>query len=172
MNKIKIDNYYEPESKTLRSNEADLNQIDTNTIQILLKENYKLKKENQELKEKLYLCTPEIPQNSHNNYISYVDLINKLYSVEKEIDILLNVQEDAEKSLHKIRELKRELNKVNEENKRLKEQIEDLLTQQKEFIKFLEDELLDVRYYARNIAHYIEYVLRKYKEIVNGTEQK
>lgn len=128
--------------------------------------------ENQELKEKLYLCTPEIPQNSHNNYISYVDLINKLYSVEKEIDILLNVQEDAEKSLHKIRELKRELNKVNEENKRLKEQIEDLLTQQKEFTKFLEDELLDVRYYARNIAHYIEYVLRKYKEIVNGTEQK
>lgn len=45
-------------------------------------------------------------------------------------------------------------------------------TQQKEFIKFLEDELLDARYYARDIAHYIEYVLRKYKEIVNGTEQK
>lgn len=44
--------------------------------------------------------------------------------------------------------------------------------QQKEFIKFLEDELLDARYYARDIAHYIEYVLRKYKEIVNGTEQK
>lgn len=156
MNEIKIDNYYEPESKTLRFNEADLNQIDTNTIQILLKENYKLKKENQELKEKfkatnkglqkvvlkrkkwkhryqlarceikelkekLYLCTPEIPQNSHNNYISYADLINKLYSIEKENDILLNVQEDAEKSLHKIRELKKELNKVNDENKRLKE---------------------------------------------------
>ena len=73
MNKIEIDNYYEPESKTIRLDEADLNQIDTNTMQILLKENYKLKKENQELKEKLYLCTPEIPQNSHNNYISYVD---------------------------------------------------------------------------------------------------
>lgn len=159
MNEIKIDNYYEPESKTIRLDEADLNQIDTNTMQILLKENYKLKKENQELKEKfkatnkglqkvvlkrkkwkhryqlarceikelkekLYLCTPEIPQNSHNNYISYVDLINKLYSVEKENDILLNVQEECEKSLHKIRELKKELNKVNDENKRLKEQIE------------------------------------------------
>lgn len=36
--------------------------------------------------------------------------------------------------------------------------------QQKEFIKFLENELLQARYYARDIAHYIEYVLRKYKE--------
>lgn len=46
-----------------------------------------------------------------------------------------------------------------------------LLTQQKEFIKFLEDELLHARYYARDIAHYIEYVLRKYKEIVNGSKR-
>lgn len=38
--------------------------------------------------------------------------------------------------------------------------------QQKEFIKFLENELLQARYYARDIAHYIEYVLRKYKEII------
>jgi hypothetical protein len=250
MNEIKIDNYYESESKTLRSNEADLNQIDTNTIQILLKENYKLKKENQELKEKfkatnkglqkvvlkrkkwkhryqlarceikelkekLYLCTPEIPQNSHNNYISYVDLINKLYSVEKENDILLNVQEECEKSLYKIRELKKELNKVNDENKRLKEQIEvyedpedmflmmmwcteevkdenlelkkkyknavadyettmaekKLETQQKTFIKFLENELLHARYYARDIAHYIEYVLRNYKELTGVPDE-
>lgn len=37
--------------------------------------------------------------------------------------------------------------------------------QQKEFIKFLENELLDARYYARDIAHYIEYVLQRYKEI-------
>lgn len=51
MNKIEIDNYYEPESKTIRLDEADLNQIDTNTMQILLKENYKLKKENQKLKD-------------------------------------------------------------------------------------------------------------------------
>ena len=46
MNKIKIDNYYKPESKTLRLDETDLNQIDTNTMQVLLREN-------QELKEKL-----------------------------------------------------------------------------------------------------------------------
>ena len=38
-------------------------------------------------------------------------------------------------------------------------------SQQKEFIKFLENELLQARYYARDIAHYIEYVLRKYKKI-------
>lgn len=46
MNTIKIDNYYKPESKTLRLDEADLNQIDINAMQVLLKEN-------QELKERL-----------------------------------------------------------------------------------------------------------------------
>lgn len=82
---------------------------------------------------------------------------------------------------------------IEEENQELKKQLEEinkmiekcgfanieqvmlnycgLLTQQKEFIKFLEDELLHARYYARDIAHYIEYVLRKYKEIVNGSER-
>mgnify|MGYP007005519236 FL=1 len=49
--------------------------------------------------------------------------------------------------------------------------IEILETQQKAFIKFLENELLHARDYARDIAHYIEYVLRKHKEIVNGTER-
>lgn len=47
-----------------------------------------------------------------------------------------------------------------------------LLTQQKKFIKFLEDELLHARYYARDIAHYIEYVLRKYKEITQTKNDK
>lgn len=85
-----------------------------------------------------------------------------------------------------------EHNKLKEENQELKKQLEEkeniacdwkdsclenagkieiLETQQKAFIKFLENELLDARYYARDIAHYIEYVLRKYKEIVNGSEQ-
>mgnify|MGYP000859290782 CR=1 FL=1 len=44
--------------------------------------------------------------------------------------------------------------------------------QQKEFIKFLENELLQARYYARDIAHYIEYVLRKYKEITQTKNDK
>lgn len=44
--------------------------------------------------------------------------------------------------------------------------------QQKEFIKFLENELLDARYYARDIAHYIEYVLQRYKEITQTKNDK
>ena len=43
-----------------------------------------LEQKNKLLKEKMYLCTPEIPQNGHNNYVSYVDLVNKLCNVEKE----------------------------------------------------------------------------------------
>lgn len=45
-------------------------------------------------------------------------------------------------------------------------------TQQKAFIKFLENELLDARYYARDIAHYIEYVLRKYKKLIGVSDEK
>ena len=152
--------------------------------------------------------------------INIFDLLEENKKLKKENDILLNVQEDAEKSLHKIRELKKELNKVNDENEKLKEEvinlakevgrwnsyyddefnenlklkkqleekeniacdwkdsclenagkIEILETQQKAFIKFLESELLHARYYARDIAHYIEFVLRRYKEIVKGTER-
>lgn len=45
-------------------------------------------------------------------------------------------------------------------------------TQQKEFIKFLENELLDARYYARDIAHFIEYVLQKYKKLIGVSDEK
>ena len=38
-------------------------------------------------------------------------------------------------------------------------------SQQKAFIKFLENELHDARYYACDIAQFIEYVLQKYKKI-------
>lgn len=55
--------------------------------------------------------------------INIFDLLEENKKLKKENDILLSVQEDCEKSLHKIRELKKELNKVNEENKKLKEQI-------------------------------------------------
>lgn len=50
--------------------------------------------------------------------------------------------------------------------------IEILETQQKAFIKFLENELLDARYYARDIAHFIEYVLQKYKKLIGVSDEK
>lgn len=49
--------------------------------------------------------------------------------------------------------------------------IEILETQQKAFIKFLENELLDARYYARDIAHFIEYVLQKYKKLIGVSDE-
>lgn len=83
--------------------------------------------------------------------------------------------------------------KVKDENQELKKQLEEkeniacnwkdsclenagkieiLETQRKGFIKFLENELLDARYYARDIAHYIEYVLQRYKEITQTKNDK
>lgn len=51
-------------------------------IQQLLNENEKLKKELEEANKKLYLCTPELPQNTHGNHVSYVDLVNEIYKIE------------------------------------------------------------------------------------------
>ena len=49
--------------------------------------------------------------------------------------------------------------------------IEILETQQKAFIKFLENELLDARYYASDIAHFIEYVLKKNKKLIGVSDE-
>ncbi|MBO6233241.1 MAG: hypothetical protein J6N78_04200, partial [Clostridia bacterium] len=46
----------------------------------------KQKKEIKSLSKKLYLCTPEIPQHEHQEYVSYVDLINKIIKLEKIIE--------------------------------------------------------------------------------------
>lgn len=139
--------------------------------------NMRLHVENQELKEKLYLCTPEIPQNSHNNYISYVDLINKLYSIEKENEKL---KKQLENKYEKVGTLTSEL--LYEENTKL-------INQQKEFINYLQKEINQYTTHIEAIdsvctsiyssdydnskiklAIYKE-ILQKYKEIVNGSER-
>ena len=43
-----------------------------------------LKKQLEEANKKLYLCTPEIPQNIHGKYVSYVDLVNEMYELKKQ----------------------------------------------------------------------------------------
>lgn len=57
MNKIKIDNYYKPESKTLRLDEVDYTIIPNSDIKLLLdklqRENTQLRKENTGLKEQV-----------------------------------------------------------------------------------------------------------------------
>ena len=118
MNKIKIDNYYKPESKTLRLDEADLNQTDINAIQVLLREN-------QELKEKL------------DKY-------------ENPEDMTLFVMWCTEKVKDENKELKKQLencycNRTDctgriKDSKKYDSLVQAQEAQQKEFIKYLEDE--------------------------------
>lgn len=66
---------------------CDLDEV-KNVCLDLLKENEKLNKQLEEANKKLYLCTPEIPQNSHGTYISYVDLVNEMYKLKKQLEYL------------------------------------------------------------------------------------
>lgn len=58
-------------------------------------ENEKLKKELEEANKKLYLCTPEIPQNVHGAYVSYVDLVNEMYELKKRQQEFINWLENG-----------------------------------------------------------------------------
>lgn len=107
-----------------------------NAIQFLLKEN-------QELKSQLAGTTHCFDEEEHR--------------------VLKKQLEDAEEELELIR---CDLHNRTSERDGYERELNECLSQQKEFIKFLENELLDARYYARDIAHYIEYVLRKYKETI------
>lgn len=97
----------------------------------------------------------QILEDTYIEYCAYVNLAHRYSELKKQLENTITSYTEE----HNLRH-----------NSDLK--LDVLETQQKEFINYLEDELLDARYYARDIAHYIEYVLRKYKEIVNGTEQK
>lgn len=97
-------------------------------------------------------------------YIDLTEQENK--KLKRENDILLNVQEDCEKSLHKIRELKKELNKVNEENKKLKEQIEVYEDPEDLTLIFM---YCDIE--AKDKIKELKKQLEEYKKIVKGTER-
>ena len=62
-----------------------------------------LKKQLEEANKKLYLCTPEIPQNIHGKYVSYVDLVNEMYELKKQQQEFINHLEDEIK-FHKNRD--------------------------------------------------------------------
>ncbi len=62
-----------------------------------------LKKQLEEANKKLYLCTPEIPQNIHGKYVSYVDLVNEMYELKKQQQEFINYLEDEIK-FHKNRD--------------------------------------------------------------------
>lgn len=62
--------------------------------QFLKQENQLLKKQLEEANKKLYLCTPEIPQNIHGKYVSYVDLVNEMYELKKQQQEFIKCLED------------------------------------------------------------------------------
>ena len=85
MNKIKIDNYYKPESKTLRIDEVDYTIIPNSDINTLLD---KLQQENQELKKQLeeknkpqiFIDTQDMEERySEGLYQDYLEEENKKY---------------------------------------------------------------------------------------------
>lgn len=72
-------------------------------VNICQEEIRQLKKQLEEANKKLYLCTPEIPQNIHGKYVSYVDLVNEMYELKKQQQEFINYLEDEIK-FHKNRD--------------------------------------------------------------------
>lgn len=70
-------------------------------ISILEQTNADLKKQLEEANKKLYLCTPEIPQNVHGKYISYVDLVNEMYELKKQQKVFIKYLEDEIENINK-----------------------------------------------------------------------
>ena len=92
MNKIKIDNYYKPESKTLRIDEVDYTIIPNSDINTLLD---KLQQENQELKKQL---------EEYKNPIKYFKYANK--NVTEENKILKEVIDKVIEYINKYESIK------------------------------------------------------------------
>ena len=118
----------------------------------LLKENQELKKQLVEANKKLYLCTPEIPQNVHGKYVSYVDLVFENQELKKQLE---------------------NNSKINVADHKYASECEDkvivLETQQKEFIKYLQD-MLDYENDIFSVVR-VKDVLQKYKEIIGVSDE-
>lgn len=138
----------------------------------LKEENEELKKQLEEANKKLYLCTPEIPQNVHGKYVSYVDLVNEMYELKKQLEDITLCRDIASGHREEVQD---------------RENI--LLNQQKEFIKYLEDEIettnkIESHLYHNGIPKYFELgrvigeknatkdILQKYKEIIGGNKDE
>jgi hypothetical protein len=131
-------------------------------------------------KEKLLEEIVELPKIETNNPIITMNSI----TVDDLMSVIdrLNKVPDYNDLLKENQELKKQLencycNRTDcsgriKDSKKYDSLIQAQEVQQKEFIKFLENELLHARYYARDIAHYIEYVLRKYKKLIGVSDEK
>ena len=148
MNKIKIDNYYKPESKTLRLDEADLNQTDINAMQVLLREN-------QELKEKL------------DKYENPEDMtLFAMWCTEKVKD----ENKELKKQLENCYCNRTDCSSRIKDSKKSDSLVQKVETQQKEFIKYLEDEKDELARGRCDVCKdkfdEADDILQKYKEII------
>lgn len=162
MNKIKIDNYYKPESKTLRLDEADLNQTDINAMQVLLREN-------QELKEKL------------DKYENPEDMtLFAMWCTEKVKD----ENKELKKQLENCYCNRTDCSSRIKDSKKYDSLVQKVETQQKEFIKYLEDlikqneTVVEVSKYglpkncSKFLIDFYKEILQKYKEITQTKNDK
>lgn len=162
MNKIKIDNYYKPESKTLRLDEADLNQTDINAMQVLLREN-------QELKEKL------------DKYENPEDMtLFAMWCTEKVKD----ENKELKKQLENCYCNRTDCSSRIKDSKKYDSLVQKVETQQKEFIEYLEDlikqneTVVEVSKYglpkncSKFLIDFYKEILQKYKEITQTKNDK
>lgn len=163
-------------------------------IKQLLNENEKLKKELEEANKKLYLCTPELPQNVHGNHVSYVDLVNKIYELKKQLtrgkwvkESRKQIEDKLIEDIDNVETLNIILNHLDSlyfsiDNQLYK--IKKYKTQQQDFIKYLEDEIKEKEMVknnnnndliAANIANMELEILKKifyeYKKIIQKEEE-
>lgn len=101
--------------------------------QFLKQKNQLLKKQLEEANKKLYLCTPEIPQNIHEKYVSYVDLVNEMYELKKQQQEFINYLEDEIQSCEAVSDLLFNSNKemkvykeILQKYKEINKQVEEL----------------------------------------------
>lgn len=207
MNKIKIDNYYKPESKTLRLDETDLNQIDTNTMQVLLRENQELKEkldkyenpedmtlfamwctekvkdENEKLKKHLKVpkaCNlktledyksyyedttrEQILEDTYIEYCAYVNLAHRYSELKEQLENCYCNRTDCSGRI--------------KDSKVYDSLVQKVETQQKEFIKYLEDSIQsceavsDLLFNSNREMKVYKEILQKYKEITQTKSDK
>lgn len=147
----------------------------------------KLLKENKKLKENYERIYNEncILREKHN--INDIDLLDKNQELKKQLhEASLTIQEMTEQDIEcpsnceKLRILKKQLEDKTEDYKRMKDNfdskvdvITEIDTQQKEFIKYLEEEIkiYSKTTYAEEILKELEEILKEYKKIIGDMEQ-
>ena len=91
------------------------------------KENQELKKQLEEANKKLYLCTPEISQNIHGKYVSYVDLVNEMYELKKQQKEFINYLEDEIQSCEAVSDLLFNFNKEMKVYKKISQKYKEII---------------------------------------------